>query len=100
MSRPNRAWPCQCKDAKVSSVESLLLVCRAQEKKGNLRCKKCKTLKSNGLQLPVGTEIVPSMMAQACLDAVKLPVADAAAQAVKVKVRRKKKATIGGKNEL
>lgn len=92
MSRQNRVWPCRCKGAKVTSIESLLLVCRAQEKKGNLRCKKCKTLKSNGLQLPVGTEIVPSMMAQACLDAIKLPVADPVAQEVKVKVRRKKKA--------
>ncbi len=101
MSRPNRVWPCQCKGAKVSSVESLLLVCRAQEKKGNLRCKGCKTLKSNGLQLPDGTEIVPSIMerAELILDAAKLPVADPAAQAAKVKVRRKKKSTARGEKE-
>jgi len=98
MSRQNRVWPCQCKGAKVSSVEFLLLVCRAQEKKGNLRCKKCKTLKSNGLQLPDGTEIVPSIMEQTeliYLDAAKLPVADSAAKDAKVKVRRKEK-----KNEI
>jgi hypothetical protein len=65
MSCKNRVWPCQCKGAKVSSIESLLLVCRAQKKNGNLRCKRCRTLKSNGLQLPVGTEIVPAIIEQA-----------------------------------
>ena len=57
-----------------------------------MRCKKCKTLKSNGQKLPVGTEIFPTIMEQAelvYLDAAKLPVATTAS---KVKVRRKKKA--------
>lgn len=50
---------CPCENAKLSSVNSLLLVCRAHERSGNLRCKKCKTLKSNGKTLPKGTEIMP-----------------------------------------
>lgn len=59
VSYPVIAGYCPCEDAKLSSMNALLLVCLAHEGSGNLRCKKCKTLESNGKILPKGTEIIP-----------------------------------------
>lgn len=53
------AGHCPCKDAILSSVEVLLLRCRAEKRNGNGRCKRCEVLKSKGAVLANGIKIVP-----------------------------------------
>lgn len=53
------AGHCPCKDSILSSVEVLLLRCRAEKRNGNGRCKRCEVLKSKGTVLANGIKIVP-----------------------------------------
>jgi transcriptional regulator with XRE-family HTH domain len=53
------AGHCPCKDSILSSVDVLLLRCRAEKRNGNGRCKLCVVLKSKGLDLANGIKIVP-----------------------------------------